>query len=144
MDKLLTHYAQMESVNGFKENGDTLTVLVVEDSPVQHAELRYALWTVGYVIKDAYSLQEALDYYKEVNPDVVTLDLELPDTKGSESFQKMLEFYPQAKIVVISTQAKKDVVLSAIQQGVSNFIVKPLDEANLKQALEVIKKAAVS
>ncbi|MBT3784724.1 response regulator [bacterium] len=144
MDSLLAQYAKLDKTNGFDEHGDPLVALVVEDSPVQQAELRYALWTVGYLIKDAYSIEEALEHYKSSKPHVVTLDLLLPDADGVEGLKRILELDPDAKIVIISPQAIKEIVLQAVKLGVHNFIAKPFDEKNLKQGLEVIKTAALS
>ena len=89
-------------------------------------------WTVA---GEAASGQEAVAKYVELEPDVVTLDIVMPDTGGIYALQNILRFDPQAKIVVVRAPNQTKLISEAIRKGALDFLVKPFLPEQLQAAL---------
>lgn len=112
-------------------------VMVVDDSRVQEVQMRKLLEGSDYeVVHYCRSGEEALAVYDEVKPDVVTMDIIMPGMDGLETAQAILEEYPEAKIIMISSLAYDDTFDEAKAIGAKGFIDKPFDEAKLLAALD--------
>ena len=81
---------------------------------------------------------EAITTYAAVKPDVVTMDVTMPEMDGITALKKILEVDSQAKIIVCSAMGQKDIVLEAIKAGAKHFIVKPIDEAKVVATVNAI------
>ena len=113
-------------------------ILVVDDAAVIRLMLTKILESDDYeVVGDASNGTEAVEKYKELKPDLVTMDITMPDMDGIQAVKEIKKIDPNAKIVMCSAMGQKMMVLEAIEAGAVNFIVKPFDEPKVK---EVIKK----
>lgn len=74
---------------------------------------------------------EAVQQYKTLKPDVVTMDITMPDMDGLEALKAIREYDKNAKVVMISAVGKEDAVREAIVGGAKNFIVKPFQEEKI-------------
>ena len=93
-------------------------VLIVDDSMLMRKMLGDILTADGWtVVGEAASGQEAVAKYAEFQPDLVTLDIVMPDTDGIYALQNILRFDPQAKVVVISALNQTKLVSEAIRKG---------------------------
>ncbi|MBF0267400.1 MAG: diguanylate cyclase [Alphaproteobacteria bacterium] len=105
-----------------------IRVLVVEDNPGDAALIRYSLAESGpgkFDIAHAPSLAEAVELLAEVSPDVILLDLSLPDSFGLETVKKILESAPpKAAVVVLSGLDDEELALEAVKQGAQDYLVK--------------------
>ena len=115
------------------------TVLVVDDSKVMRRNLCKIISDAGHeVVGEAEDGITAYYAYSKLKPDVVTMDIAMPDLDGVQSAQKILKSFPEAKIIVVSAQNQQDLVISAVKAGVKNFIIKPIKAEKIKQAISDI------
>ena len=113
-------------------------VLVVDDSMLMRKMLGDILTADGWtVVGEGASGQEAVAKYVELQPDLVTLDIVMPDTNGVYALQNILRFDPQAKVVVISALNQTKLVSEAIRKGALDFIVKPFLPEQLQAAMRL-------
>jgi len=102
------------------------TVMVVDDSSVARKNLINMLTKAGYdVILEVDNGIKAIDYYKKSYPDIVAMDVELPDIDGIEATKQILKINPKAKIIMISMHNEKNLVFEALKIGAKHYIVKP-------------------
>ena len=112
-------------------------VMVVDDSRVQEVQIRKMLEGTDYeVVSYCRSGEEALEQYDGVKPDVVTMDIIMPGMDGLETARAILEEYPDAKIVMVSSLAYDDTFEEARDIGAKAFIDKPFDGEKLLSALD--------
>jgi two-component system chemotaxis response regulator CheY len=113
-------------------------VLIVDDSLLMRKMIADALTADGWTVAgEAASGQEAVAKYVEVQPDVVTLDIVMPDTGGIYALQNILRFDPQAKIVVVSALNQTKLISEAIRKGALDFLVKPFLPEQLQAAMRL-------
>jgi len=104
-------------------------ILVVDDAIFMRNSLKMMLERHDYeVVGMAGNGIEAIAMYKSLNPDLVTMDITMPEMDGLEALQKIREIDKNAKIVMITAVGKEDTVREAIIKGAANFIVKPFQE----------------
>ena len=112
-------------------------VMVVDDSRVQEVQIRKMLEGTDYEVACyCRSGEEALEAYEGVKPDVVTMDIIMPGMDGLETAQAILEEYPEAKIIMVSSLAYDDTFEEANAIGAKAFLDKPFDEEKLLAALD--------
>lgn len=115
-------------------------VLITDDTAFMRMSLRNILEKNGYeVAAEAEDGNQAVEKYEEVNPDLVTMDITMPNMDGITAIKKILEKDPEAKIIVVSAMGQKALVIEALNSGAKDFIVKPFQPDRI---LEAIQKAA--
>ena len=112
-------------------------VMVVDDSRMVMLHLQNLLEDTEYEIA-AYcrSGEEAIEQYGQVKPDLVTMDIIMPGMDGLETAQAILEDYPDARILMVSSLAYDDTFDEAKEIGAKGFIDKPFDRQQLLTALK--------
>lgn len=114
----------------------TKKVLIVDDSMLMRRMIAEALSADGWeVVGEAENGQEAVEQYRELLPDVVTLDIVMPHTDGIYALEHILDEYPDAKIVVISALNQTKLISEAIRKGAQDFIAKPFLPEQLQQTV---------
>ena len=114
-------------------------ILIVDDSFYMRTMLKNMLSDAGYeVVGEAPNGQTALQMAKETNPDLVTLDVILPDNTGLDVLKGIKQDQPDMKVVIVSAVGQEVIVSEAIQYGALAYIVKPFSE---EKVLEVVGKA---
>ncbi|MFW5962505.1 MAG: response regulator [bacterium] len=112
-------------------------ILIVDDASFMRMMLKNILNEAGYeIVGEAENGKEAVDQYQEVNPDLVTMDITMPDMDGLEAVSKILEFDNNADIIMVSAMGQRSMVIEAIQAGAKDFIVKPFKPDRVLQALD--------
>jgi len=102
-------------------------VMIVDDAAVMRVMLKQLLTKNGYeVVMEATSGSDAVAKYPTVKPDLVTMDITMPDMDGITAVQEILKLDPNAKIIMCSAMGTIDKVKAAIMAGAKNFLVKPL------------------
>ena len=117
-----------------------LTVMVVEDHFLARAALRGLLDVVSgfQIIAEATSGQEAIDLYREKQPDIVIMDLRLNGLSGFEAIESIHKHHPRARILVLSTLHGSEDVYRAIRCGARGYLTKDADGQQLSSALRTV------
>lgn len=114
-------------------------VLVVDDAQFMRMMLKDILTKNGFsVVGEAKNGAEALERYKELKPDLVTLDITMPEVDGITALKNIKEFDPNAKAVMCSAMGQQVMVIESIQAGAKDFIVKPFQA---DRVVEAVRKA---
>lgn len=114
-------------------------VLIVDDAAFMRMMIKDILEKNGFqVIGEANNGLKALEIYKKERPDVVTMDITMPDMDGIEAVKQIKAFDPSAKIIMCSAMGQQTMVMDAIRAGARDFIVKPFQA---DRVLEAIRKA---
>ncbi len=118
-------------------------ILIVDDSKTSRRILRGILEECGYnIIGEAENGEEGYLKYKELKPDVVTMDITMPKMDGIECLKVIKHFDAEAKIIMVTAAGQKDKIMEAIKNGAAEFITKPFEKADIAKALEKICKQA--
>jgi two-component system chemotaxis response regulator CheY len=113
-------------------------VLIVDDAAFMRMMIKDILEKNGFdVIGEASNGLKAVELYKAEKPDVVTMDITMPDMDGIEAVKAIKAFDPTAKIIMCSAMGQQSMVMDAIRAGAKDFIVKPFQA---DRVLEAIKK----
>jgi len=111
-------------------------VLVADDATFMRTSLRMMLERNGFeVAGEAENGLVAVSKYKEIKPDIVTMDITMPVCDGIKAVQMIKEFDPNAKIIMISSMGQECFVKEAILSGAKGFIVKPFKEEYVIETL---------
>jgi two-component system chemotaxis response regulator CheY len=113
-------------------------VLIVDDAAFMRMMIKDILEKNGFeVIGEANNGLKAVELYKKEKPDVVTMDITMPDMDGIEAVKAIKSFDPGAKIIMCSAMGQQTMVMDAIRAGARDFIVKPFQP---DRVLEAIRK----
>lgn len=111
-------------------------VFVVDDSIFILEQIKDALKNTEFEVAGyAKDGEIAIELYEQVNPDVVTLDIIMPGMDGLDTAKVMLEKWPNAKIIMMSSLGDEDIIEQAKEIGIHNFICKPFEEDYLLKML---------
>ncbi|MBE3595459.1 MAG: response regulator [Hydrogenibacillus sp.] len=114
-------------------------ILVVDDAAFMRMMLKDILTKNGYeVVGEAPDGEKAVDMYKELNPDLVTMDITMPEKDGISALKEIKSLDPSAKVIMCSAMGQQAMVIEAIQAGAKDFIVKPFQA---DRVLEAVRKA---
>jgi two-component system chemotaxis response regulator CheY len=114
-------------------------ILVVDDAAFMRMMLKNILTNNGYeVIGEADTGAKAVQQFKDLRPDLVTMDITMPDMDGITALKKIKEVDPTALVVMCSAMGQQAMVLEAIKAGAIDFIVKPFQEDRVIESLRKI------
>ncbi|MCB2355587.1 response regulator [Clostridium estertheticum] len=117
-----------------------LKILVCDDSMLIRKKLKELLKSCGCNnILEASNGQEAVDSYKENNPDLVFMDIIMPFKNGIEAVKEIIEFDNDAKVVMASSAGTKEHVKVAIKAGAFEFVQKPWEKEQINKILLNLK-----
>lgn len=116
------------------------TVLLVDDHPLFLDGVRAALSSSPdiEVVGEAHDRREALEKTRELHPDVVLMDLNLPDGSGIDATRDILDVSPETRILVITMSVDDDAVVAAMRAGARGYVVKGAGRADLLQAVHTV------
>lgn len=113
-------------------------VLIVDDAAFMRMMIRDMLKKLGYVVAgEADNGFHGVQMYKELKPDLVTMDVTMPEMDGVEAVKEIMAFDKNAKIIMVSAMGQQAIVMDCIKAGARDFIVKPF---NIDRVEEAIKK----
>lgn len=126
-------------------------ILVVDDASIIRSMVKLLLIDGGHeVVGEAASGQEALSAYKEFMPDLVTMDINMPigtttqDKGGILTLKKLLSEFPNAMVIMISSHADKAILLESIKAGAKYYLLKPVTQEKLLEAVDKVLQGAKS
>lgn len=115
-------------------------IMIVDDSRTSRKILREILERNGHsVVAEAVNGEDGYLKYKELNPDIVTMDITMPQMDGVECLSLIKKVNPEAKVLMITAAGQKEKMLESIKRGAEEFIVKPFNEAEILAALERLR-----
>ena len=113
-------------------------VMICDDAAFMRMMIKDILTKNGYEIAaEAENGQKAVEKYPEVKPDLVLMDITMPEMDGIQALKKIKEMDPAAKVIMCSAMGQQAMVIEAIQSGAKDFIVKPFQA---ERVLEAVKK----
>ncbi|HHZ19895.1 MAG TPA: response regulator [Firmicutes bacterium] len=113
-------------------------VLVVDDAAFMRMMIKDILRKGGYeVVGEAEDGAKAIEKYRELKPDLVTMDITMPDMDGITAVKEIRKIDPNALIIMCSAMGQQAMVIDAIQAGAKDFVVKPFQP---DRVLEAIRK----
>lgn len=111
-------------------------ILVVDDAAFMRLAIKNILVNHGFdVIDEAENGQIAVNKYKELKPDIVTMDITMPEMTGIEALKAIMAYDSGAKVVMVSAMGQEQMVMEAVMSGAKSFIVKPFKEEHVIQTL---------
>ncbi|RKQ84202.1 response regulator [Brockia lithotrophica] len=113
-------------------------ILIVDDAAFMRMMLKDILKRGGYeVVGEAANGVEAVALYRELRPDLVTMDITMPEMDGIAALKQIRTLDPEAKVIMVSAMGQQAMVIEAIQSGARDFIVKPFQA---ERVLEAVRK----
>ena len=113
-------------------------ILIVDDASFMRMMIKDILTKNGFeVIGEAENGIKAVDKYKELGPELVIMDITMPEMDGIQAVKEIRNVNPDAKIVMCSAMGQQSMVIEAIQAGAKDFIVKPFQT---DRVIEAVKK----
>jgi len=113
------------------------TVLVCDDAIFMRTMIGDILSKAGYeVIGEAETGSQAVDKYAELKPDLVTMDIVMPDMGGIDAVREIVKGDPGARILMCSAMGQQALVVEAIQAGAKDFVVKPFQPSRVLEAVQ--------
>ncbi|MFC4768796.1 response regulator [Effusibacillus consociatus] len=114
-------------------------ILIVDDAAFMRMMIKEILTKNGYeVVGEAQDGREAVAKYKELSPDLVTLDITMPELDGLGALKEIRQFDPNAKVIMCSAMGQQAMVIDAIQAGAKDFIVKPFQADRVLEAIHKV------
>ena len=112
------------------------SILVVDDAAFMRMMIKNILSKNGYeIVGEAENGQVAVELYKKLKPDLVTMDITMPEMNGIDGVKAIRGFDPNANIIMCSAMGQQAMVMEAIQAGAKDFIVKPFQQDRILQAI---------
>jgi two-component system, chemotaxis family, chemotaxis protein CheY len=113
------------------------TVLICDDAIFMRTMIGDILRQAGFeVVGEAENGQQAVEKYRALRPDFVTMDIVMPDMGGIDAVREIIREDPQAKILMCSAMGQQALVIEAIQAGARDFVVKPFQPSRVLEAVQ--------
>jgi two-component system chemotaxis response regulator CheY len=112
-------------------------VLVCDDAIFMRTMISDILSQAGFeIVGEAESGVQAVEKYKVLKPDLVTMDIVMPDMGGIEAVREICKGDPEARILMCSAMGQQALVVEAIQAGAKDFVVKPFQPSRVLEAVQ--------
>ena len=113
-----------------------MKILIVDDASFVRMALTKTLQEDGHeIVAEAVNGADALEKYKLSKPELVIMDITMPEVDGLEGLHRIMEYDANAIVIMCSSMGQKEHVVQAIQSGAKDFIVKPFDKERVKEAV---------
>lgn len=113
-------------------------ILLVDDSKTSRKILRGILENSGHeIIGEAVNGEEGIHRYKELRPDITTMDITMPTMDGLEALRNIMEFDKSAKIIMVTAAGQKTKMVDAVKYGAVEFLTKPFES---EQIIQIVNK----
>ncbi|MBY0120585.1 response regulator [Bacillus sp. S/N-304-OC-R1] len=111
-------------------------ILIVDDAKFMRITLSNILKKANHeIVGEGETGLEAVQLYEKLLPDLVTMDITMPEMSGLEAVKEIKGKYPSAKVIMCSAMGQQKMVVEAIESGAKDFIVKPFDEGRVLEAV---------
>ena len=113
-------------------------ILIVDDTEFLRVRISKMLSGDGHEIVEAENGARAVEQYKLIHPDMVLMDITMPEMDGLSALKAIRSFDPKAKVIMLTALGQESVVLEAIKSGARDFIVKPFERERVINAISKI------
>jgi two-component system chemotaxis response regulator CheY len=121
------------------EDGQPVRYLIVDDSVFARKNLARMVETFGgQVIGEAGDGVSAISEYERLTPDIVLMDITMPQMEGIEAVERIVQEHPDARIVMVSSVGYQDNILAALQKGARHFVQKPVKPDALYEIIRYV------
>ncbi|HEO8419003.1 response regulator [Niallia sp. FSL W8-0635] len=111
-------------------------ILIVDDAAFMRMMIKDILSKNGYeIVGEAADGMQAIEKFKETQPDLVTMDITMPEMDGITALKEIKKMSPNAKVIMCSAMGQQAMVIDAIQAGAKDFIVKPFQADRVLEAI---------
>jgi two-component system chemotaxis response regulator CheY len=110
-------------------------VLIVDDAEFLRVRLTKMLGVDGFEVFQAENGVKAVATYKDIHPDVVLMDITMPEMDGLAALKEIVAFDPKARVVMLTALGQESVVLEAVKSGARDFVVKPFEHERVMKAI---------
>lgn len=111
-------------------------IVIVDDSKFLRITLSNILKKANHeIVGEGENGLQAIQLYKELEPDIITLDITMPEMGGLEALREIKKEFPYAKVMICSAIGQQKMVVEAVKSGAADFIVKPFDEERVLNAV---------
>jgi len=100
-------------------------ILIVDDAAFMRMMIRDILSKEGFEIHEATNGQEAVTSYEELHPDLVTMDITMPELDGISALRAIRALDPAARVLMVSAMGQQKLIMEALEAGALDFLVKP-------------------
>lgn len=123
----------------------SINILLVEDHKLMRVGLKSLFEELEglEVVSEAQSGKEAIEKYKIVHPDVILMDIGLPDISGIEATKKILELNGNAKVIMLTSHISEQEVLDSLHAGACAYVMKDINIEVLKMIIKTVKEGAM-
>jgi len=116
-------------------------LMIVDDSLIMRMKIKEIASATGWdVVAEATNGSEAVSLYEELHPDLVTLDMVMPEMDGLSALKSIRAEHPEAQVVMVSAVDQKQKLNECIMSGALDFIVKPFEEDRLRSLFARYRK----
>jgi two-component system chemotaxis response regulator CheY len=113
------------------------TVLICDDAIFMRTMIGDILTQAGFrIVGEAENGVQAVQRYRELRPDIVTMDIVMPEMGGIDAVREILAEDPSAKVLMCSAMGQQALVIEAIQAGARDFVVKPFQPSRVLEAIQ--------
>lgn len=121
------------------EDGQPVRYLIVDDSVFARKNLARMVETFGgQVVGEAGDGVSAISEYERVKPDIVLMDITMPQMEGIEAAEKIVQAHPEARIVMVSSVGYQENIVAALQRGARHFVQKPVKPEVLYEVIKYV------
>lgn len=134
----LANGIEFRSCNKYEKDDEDMSnrILIVDDAAFMRMMIKDILSKNGFeIVGEAHDGIQAVDKYKELGPDLVTMDITMPELDGIAALKQIKSYDPNAKIIMCSAMGQQAMVIDAIQAGAKDFIVKPFQADRVIEAI---------
>ncbi|MCR5344327.1 MULTISPECIES: response regulator [unclassified Butyrivibrio] len=116
-------------------------ILIADDTTFMREMLKSSLDKEKYeIIGEAKTGKQAVDLFKDKKPDLLILDINMPEMNGIDALTEVMEFDPKANVIMCSDQKQEPMIVLALKKGAKDFVVKPFMASDVLRALSKVFK----
>jgi two-component system chemotaxis response regulator CheY len=114
-------------------------ILIVDDAKFMRVTLRNILRQANHeIVGEAENGREAVALYQQLKPDLVTMDITMPEMNGLDAVREIKRNHPQAKIIMCSAMGQQKTIIEAIEAGARDYLVKPFDVSSVVDSVKSV------
>ena len=126
---------------GYNKKGTPIRVLVVDDEQLTRSLIIQVLKSVGFeIVGEAENGLDGVEQFKMFKPDIVTMDVRMPQMDGIGALKKIKEINKDAVVVMLTAENDSETVTELLKSGAANYIVKPVKRDLILEKMRLVKK----